>query len=208
VTKNRPAGRLSLGLCTTLRSADGEEGTIPQANRCANELHRGQRYASAMRDANALRLLSGAERKLVCAGSAGCKPHPTRDVRKGDGARLVRPRAAAKMPSTSTGRCPQSGAPSASQSTIDCLENAPRETEAAHLAAAPVDWARVRPREQEVLHPPRRDTLKEEDPHAVEALTRAGGSDDVQQSRSVMRSYTLVHAAGLTSSVNTLKLDS
>jgi hypothetical protein len=156
--KIRPAGRLSLGLCTTLRSADGEEGTT-QANRCPNELHRGQRYASAMRDANAgLRLPRGAERKLVCAGLAGCEPHPARDVRKGDGARLVRPRAAAKMPSTSTARCPQGGAQSSSQSTIDCLENAPRETEA-HLAAAPVDWARVtiRPREQEILHPARRD---------------------------------------------------
>jgi hypothetical protein len=53
-----------------------------------------------------------------------------------------------------------------------------------------------------------RPTLKKEDSHAVEALTRAGGSDVSQQSRSVMRSHTLVHAAGVTSSVNTLKLDS
>jgi hypothetical protein len=37
------------------------------------------------------------------------------------------------------GRCPQSGAPLASQSTISRLENAPRKTEAARLTAALVD---------------------------------------------------------------------
>jgi hypothetical protein len=37
------------------------------------------------------------------------------------------------------GRCPESGAPLASQSTISRLENAPRKTEAARLTAAPVE---------------------------------------------------------------------
>jgi hypothetical protein len=37
------------------------------------------------------------------------------------------------------GRCPQSGAPLASQSTISRLENAPRKTEAARLTAALLD---------------------------------------------------------------------
>jgi len=37
------------------------------------------------------------------------------------------------------GRCPQSGAPLASQSTISRLENAPRKTEAARLCAALID---------------------------------------------------------------------
>jgi hypothetical protein len=37
------------------------------------------------------------------------------------------------------GRCPQSGAPLASQSTISRLENAPRKTEAARLTAALVN---------------------------------------------------------------------
>ena len=39
------------------------------------------------------------------------------------------------------GRCPQSGAPLASQSTISRLENAPSKTEAARLTAALVDQA-------------------------------------------------------------------
>jgi hypothetical protein len=37
------------------------------------------------------------------------------------------------------GRCPQSGAPLASQSTISRLENAPNKTEAARLCAALLD---------------------------------------------------------------------
>jgi len=37
------------------------------------------------------------------------------------------------------GRCPDSGAPLASQSTISRLENAPSKTEAARLCAALVD---------------------------------------------------------------------
>jgi hypothetical protein len=37
------------------------------------------------------------------------------------------------------GRCPQSGAPLASQSTISRLENAPSKTEAARLCAALLD---------------------------------------------------------------------
>jgi hypothetical protein len=37
------------------------------------------------------------------------------------------------------GRCPESGAPLASQSTISRLENAPSKTEAARLAAALLD---------------------------------------------------------------------
>ncbi len=51
------------------------------------------------------------------------------------------------------GRCPQSGAALASQSTISRLENAPRKTEAARLAAALLDQfgATVRPGRLEVL---------------------------------------------------------
>jgi hypothetical protein len=51
------------------------------------------------------------------------------------------------------GRCPTSGAPLCSQSTISRLENAPRKTEAARLTAALIDQAgtSVRPGEQEIL---------------------------------------------------------
>jgi Transposase DDE domain group 1 len=51
------------------------------------------------------------------------------------------------------GRCPQSGGPLASQSTISRLENAPRKTEAARLTAALVDQAgaTIRPGKQEIL---------------------------------------------------------
>jgi hypothetical protein len=51
------------------------------------------------------------------------------------------------------GRCPESGAPLASQSTISRLENAPSRTEAARLTAALVDQAgtTVRPCNQEIL---------------------------------------------------------
>jgi hypothetical protein len=51
------------------------------------------------------------------------------------------------------GRCPDSGAPLASQSTISRLENAPSKTEAARLTAALVDQVgtTVRPRAQEIL---------------------------------------------------------
>lgn len=51
------------------------------------------------------------------------------------------------------GRCPQSGAPLASQSTISRLENAPSKTEAARLSAALVDQfgASVKPGALEVL---------------------------------------------------------
>ena len=51
------------------------------------------------------------------------------------------------------GRCPQSGAPLASQSTISRLENTPRKTEAARLTAALVDQAgaTIRPCKQEIL---------------------------------------------------------
>src|SRR5438270_154236 len=51
------------------------------------------------------------------------------------------------------GRCPDSGAPLASQSTISRLENAPSKTEAARLTAALVDQAgtTVKPRQQEIL---------------------------------------------------------
>jgi len=51
------------------------------------------------------------------------------------------------------GRCPQSGSPLASQSTISRLENAPRKVEAARLAGALVDQfcAWVKPRKQEIL---------------------------------------------------------
>lgn len=51
------------------------------------------------------------------------------------------------------GRCPESGSPLASQSTISRLENAPRKVEAARLTGALVDqfctW--VRPRKREIL---------------------------------------------------------
>src|SRR5262249_9881179 len=52
------------------------------------------------------------------------------------------------------GRCPQSGAPLASQSTISRLENAPRKTEAARLTAALVDQtpATIRPCEPGNIH--------------------------------------------------------
>ncbi len=51
------------------------------------------------------------------------------------------------------GRCPISGAPLASQSTISRLENAPSKTEAARLAAALIDQAgtTVKPAMQEIL---------------------------------------------------------
>ena len=51
------------------------------------------------------------------------------------------------------GRCPQSGPPLASQSTISRLENAPSKTEAARLTVALVDQAgtTVKPGEQEIL---------------------------------------------------------
>jgi hypothetical protein len=51
------------------------------------------------------------------------------------------------------GRCPDSGAPLASQSTISRLENAPSRTEAARLTAALLDQAgtSVKPRQQEIL---------------------------------------------------------
>ena len=51
------------------------------------------------------------------------------------------------------GRCPDSGAPLASQSTISRLENAPSKTQAARLTAALVDQAgrSVMPCEQEIL---------------------------------------------------------
>src|SRR5258708_10806425 len=49
-------------------------------------------------------------------------------------------------------RCPQSGAPLASQSTISRLENAPRKTEAARLTGALVDQVgvTVKPGRQEM----------------------------------------------------------
>ena len=51
------------------------------------------------------------------------------------------------------GRCPASGAPLASQSTISRLENTPSRTEAARLAAALVEQAgtTVKPGKQEIL---------------------------------------------------------
>jgi hypothetical protein len=51
------------------------------------------------------------------------------------------------------GRCPTTGAPLASQSTISRLENAPSKTEVARLAAALVDQVgtRVKPHKQEIL---------------------------------------------------------
>ena len=51
------------------------------------------------------------------------------------------------------GRCPESGSPLASQSTISRLENAPRKVEAARLTGALVDQfcAWVKPRKREIL---------------------------------------------------------
>ena len=51
------------------------------------------------------------------------------------------------------GRCPTTGAPLASQSTISRLENAPSKTEAARLAAALIDQVgtTVKPHKQEIL---------------------------------------------------------
>lgn len=51
------------------------------------------------------------------------------------------------------GRCPESGRPLASQSTISRLENAPRKVDAARLAGALVDQfcVCVKPRRQEIL---------------------------------------------------------
>jgi len=51
------------------------------------------------------------------------------------------------------GRCPTTGAPLASQSTISRLENAPSKTQAARLSAALVDQAgtTVKPHRQEIL---------------------------------------------------------
>jgi hypothetical protein len=98
------------------------------------------------------------------AGSARCEPHPARDVRNGDGTRLCdrvihedaidldRLRHDPLM-KVAVVRCPQSGAPLASQSTISRLENAPRKTEAARLTAALIDQAgaTVKPGKQEIL---------------------------------------------------------
>jgi len=52
------------------------------------------------------------------------------------------------------GRCPESGRPLASQSTISRLENAPRKVEAARLTAALVDQfcCSVKPEKEEILH--------------------------------------------------------
>src|SRR5258707_12106445 len=51
------------------------------------------------------------------------------------------------------GRCPETGAPLASQSTISRLENAPSKTEAARLAVALLDQfgATVKPGRTEIL---------------------------------------------------------
>jgi Transposase DDE domain group 1 len=80
------------------------------------------------------------------------------------------------------GRCPQSGAPLASQSTISRLENAPRKAEAARLTAALVDQAgaTVKPRKQEdsstsTMHSARRMTvssLRSGTPITMSAVSR------------------------------------
>src|SRR6201987_2959678 len=51
------------------------------------------------------------------------------------------------------GRCPETGAPLASQSTLSRLENAPSKTEAARLCAALLDQfgATVKPGQMEIL---------------------------------------------------------
>jgi hypothetical protein len=94
-------------------------------------------------------------------------------------------------------------------------ENAPRNTEAARLLRHPCrsgrrdhKAAQARDFRPGMFRSGDQPTLKEEDSRAVQALTRAGGGDDLQQSRSPMRAHTLVNAAGVISSVNTLKLDS
>jgi hypothetical protein len=58
-----------------------------------------------------------------------------------------------RLMKVAVGRCPESGAALASQSTISRLENAPRKAEAARRTAALVDQAgaTVKPRKKEIL---------------------------------------------------------
>src|SRR5438874_808822 len=119
-----------------------------------------------------LLLLRQAERKLgVCARLADAMPD-RRDASRirHEMFEMVMARAAAiacghkdaidldrlrhdPLMKVAVGRCPTSGAPLASQSTISRLENAPSKTEAARLAAALVDQAgaTVKPGKQEIL---------------------------------------------------------
>src|ERR1700757_757621 len=119
-----------------------------------------------------LLLLRHAERRLgVCGRPADAMPH------RGDASRIrhdvfemVMARVSAiacghedaidldrlrhdPLMKVAVGRCPTTGAPLASQSTISRLENAPSKTEAARLTAALVEQAgtTVKPGKQEIL---------------------------------------------------------
>jgi Transposase DDE domain group 1 len=78
----------------------------------------------------------------VCAIACGHEDARDRDRLRND-----------PLMKVAVGRCPQSGAPPASQSTISRLGNAPRKTEAARLSTALVDQVgtTIRPRKQEIL---------------------------------------------------------
>src|ERR1700736_5272719 len=130
-------------------------------------------FAGGNQSSNAgLLLLRQAERELVVCRRL---PHAMADRRAPDPIRhamfeMVRERVAAiacehedaidldrlrhdPLMKVAVGRCPQSGAPLASQSTISRLENAPSKTEAARLAAALLDQfgTTVKPGKQEIL---------------------------------------------------------
>jgi Transposase DDE domain group 1 len=117
-----------------------------------------------------LLLLRAAERKLgVCRRLAEAMPD-RRDSERVRHAMMVMARASAiacsyedaidldrlrhdPLMKVAVGRCPESGAPLASQSTISRLENAPSKTEAARLSAALLDQlgTSVKPGKLEVL---------------------------------------------------------
>src|SRR6202047_4129522 len=119
-----------------------------------------------------LLLLRQAERKLgVCARLAAAMPDRRGASRVGHGLfEMVTARVSAiacghkdaidlnrlrhdPLMKIAVGRCPQSDAPLASQSTISRLENAPRKTEAARLTAALLDQTgtTVKPGRLEIL---------------------------------------------------------
>ena len=129
-------------------------------------------FAGGNQSSNGGLLLRQAERKLgVCGRLADAMPD-RRDASRirHDMFEMVMARAAAiacgyedaidldrlrhdPLMKVAVGRCPITGAPLASQSTISRLENAPSKTEAARLTAALVDQAgtTVKPGRQEIL---------------------------------------------------------
>jgi hypothetical protein len=119
-----------------------------------------------------LLLLRQAEKKLgVCQRLADAMPDRRDQSRvRHEMAELIMARAAAiscgykdandlnqlrydPLMKIAVGRCPESGEPLASQSTISRLENAPRKVEAARVTAALIDQfcCSVRPSKQEIL---------------------------------------------------------